>query len=95
MKKTNLIFVTFLGAGYIKFASGTFASLFTSIIFFYLFRFYISIERFPILCLIIILFFVYSFRGLQKSNVYVVIRNSVGGVLLPGAQTFLLLFNTQ
>ena len=65
IKKINLIFVTFLGTGYIKIAPGTFASLFTSIIFFYLFRFYISIERFPILCLIIILFFVYSLYAIQ------------------------------
>ena len=34
MKKVNLVFVTFFGTGYIKIASGTFASLFTSIIFF-------------------------------------------------------------
>ena len=65
MKKINLIFVTFLGTGYIKFASGTFASLFTSIIFFYLFRFYISIEHFPILGLIIIFFFVYSLYAIE------------------------------
>ena len=65
MKKTNLIFVTFLGAGYIKFASGTFASLFTSIIFFYLFRFYISIEHFLILCLIMILVFTYSLYAIK------------------------------
>ena len=64
-KKINLIFVTFLWVGYIKVASGTFASFITSIIFFYLFRFYISIEHFPILCLIIILFFVYSLYAIQ------------------------------
>ena len=65
MKKINLIFVTFLGAGYIKFASGTFASLFTSIIFFYLFRFYISIEHFPILCLTMILVFTYALYAIK------------------------------
>ena len=65
IKKINLIFVTFLGIGYIKIAPGTFASLFTSIIFFYLFRFYISIEQFPILCLIIISFFVYSLYAIK------------------------------
>ena len=65
IKKINLIFATFLGIGYIKIASGTFASLFTSIIFFYLFRFYISIEQFPILCLIIISFFVYSLYAIK------------------------------
>ena len=65
MKKTNLIFVTFLGAGYIKFASGTFASLFTSIIFFYLFRLYISIEHFLFLCLAMILVFTYSLYAIK------------------------------
>ena len=65
IKKINLIFVTFLGIGYIKIASGTFASLATSIIFFCLFRFYISIEHFPILGLIIISFFVYSLYAIE------------------------------
>ena len=66
IKKINLIFVTFLGIGYIKIASGTFASLVTSIIFFCLFRFYISIEHFPFLCLIIIFFFVYSLYAIES-----------------------------
>ena len=65
VKKLNLIFVTFLGVGYIKLASGTFASLFTSIIFFYLFRLYISIEHFLILCLIMILVFTYSLYAIK------------------------------
>ena len=65
IKKINLIFVTFLGIGYIKIASGTFASLVTSIILFCLFRFYISIEHFPILGLIIISFFVYSLYAIE------------------------------
>ena len=65
IKKINLIFVTFLGIGYIKIAPGTFASLVTSIIFYCLFRFYISIEQFPILCLIIISFFVYSLYAIK------------------------------
>ena len=66
IKKVNLIFVTFLGIGYIKIAPGTFASLFTSIIFFCLFRFYISIEHFAILCLIIIFFFIYSLYAIKR-----------------------------
>jgi phosphatidylglycerophosphatase A len=66
IKKINLIFVTFFGIGYIKIASGTFASLATSIIFFYLFRFYISIEHFLILCLIIIFFFIYSLYAIES-----------------------------
>ena len=65
IKKINLIFVTFLGAGYIKLAPGTFASLFTSIIFFYLFRFYISIEYFPILCVTMICVFTYSLYAIK------------------------------
>ena len=65
IKKINLIFATFFGVGFIKIIPGTFASLFTSIIFFYLFRFYISIEHFPILCLIIIFFFVYSLYAIE------------------------------
>ena len=65
VKKINLIFVTFFGAGYIKLASGTFASLFTSIIFFYLFRFYISIEHFLILCLTMIFVFTYSLYAIK------------------------------
>ena len=64
-KKINLIFVTFLGIGYIKIASGTFASLVTSIIFFYLFRFYLSIEDFSILCIIMIFVFIYSFYAIK------------------------------
>ena len=65
IKKINLIFVTFLGIGYIKIAPGTFASLVTSIIFYCLFRFYISIEHFPILGLIIIFFFIYSLYAIK------------------------------
>ena len=64
-KKINLIFVTFLGVGYIKIFPGTFASLITSIIFFYLFRLYISIEHFLILCLIMILVFTYSLYAIK------------------------------
>ena len=66
IKKINLIFVTFLGAGYIKLAPGTFASLFTTIIFFYLFRFDISIEYFFILCLVMILVFAYSLYAIKN-----------------------------
>ena len=65
IKKINLIFVTFFGIGYVKIASGTFASLATSIILFCLFRFYISIEYFPILVLIIISFFIYSLYAIE------------------------------
>ena len=65
IKKINLIFVTFLGVGYIKTAPGTFASLITSIIFFYLFRLYISIEHFLFLCLAMILVFTYSLYAIK------------------------------
>ena len=65
IKKINLIFVTFFGIGYIKIASGTFASLVISIIFFYLFRLYISIEHFLFLCLAMILVFTYSLYAIK------------------------------
>ena len=65
IKKINLIFVTFFGVGYIKIASGTFASLVISIIFFYLFRLYISIEHFLFLCLATILVFTYSLYAIK------------------------------
>ena len=65
LKKINLLFVTFLGTGYIKIAPGTFASLFTSVIFFYLFSLYISIEYFQILCLAILFVFIYSLYAIK------------------------------
>ena len=65
IKKINLFFVTFFGVGYIKIASGTFASLVISIIFFYLFRLYISIEHFLFLCLAMILVFTYSLYAIK------------------------------
>jgi len=66
IKKINLIFVTFFGTGYIKFVPATFASLFTSIIFFYFFRFYISIGSFLILCLTMIFIFTYSLYAIKN-----------------------------
>ena len=65
IKKINLIFVTFLKIGYIKIAPGTFTSLVISIIFFYLFRLYISIEHFLFLCLAMILVFTYSLHAIK------------------------------
>jgi phosphatidylglycerophosphatase A len=66
IKKINLIFVTFFGIGYIKIASGTFASLVTSIIFFYLFRSYIAIDYFQILCLATLFVFIYSLYAIKN-----------------------------
>ena len=88
-KKINLIFVTFFGVGYIKIAPGTFASLITSIVFFYLFRLYISIEYFLILCLIPILVFIYSLYAIktienefeQKDAKQIVIDEVVGQLI--------------
>ena len=65
IKKINLIFVTFFGVGYIKIAPGTFASLITSIIFYYLFSFYISIKHFPNLCFIMVFVFAYSLYAIE------------------------------
>jgi len=65
IKKINLLFVTFLGTGYIKIASGTFASLFTSIILFYLFRSAVSISQFQILSIITLCIFIYSLYAIE------------------------------
>ena len=64
-KKVNLLFVTFFWTGYIKIASGTFASLFTSIIFFYLFRSYIPINYFQFLCFATLFVFIYSLYAIK------------------------------
>ena len=64
-KKINLILSTFFGVGFIKVASGTFASLITSIIFYFLFSFYISIEHFPNLCFIMVFVFAYSLYAIE------------------------------
>ena len=66
MRKINLALVTFLGTGYIKITPGTFASLFTAIILFYLFKLINSIEYFSIFCLVVFLIFIYSFYAIQK-----------------------------
>ena len=55
-----------MGVGYIKIAPGTFASLITSIILFYLFRSSILIEDFSIICVIIIFFFFYSLYAIES-----------------------------
>ena len=55
-----------MGVGYIKIAPGTFASLITSIILFYLFRSSILIEDFSIICVIIIFFFFYSLHAIES-----------------------------
>ena len=55
-----------MGIGYIKIAPGTFASLITSIILFYLFRSSILIEDFSIICVIIIFFFFYSLYAIES-----------------------------
>ena len=66
IKKINLIFVTFFGTGYIKVASGTFASLLTSIILFYLFRSFITIKIGQILCLLFLFIFIYSLFAISN-----------------------------
>ena len=65
IKKINLLFVTFFGTGYIKIASGTFASLFTSVILFSLFRSSILNEYFLILCITTLLVFIYSLYAIK------------------------------
>ena len=65
IKKINLLFVTFFGTGYIKIASGTFASLFTSVILFSLFRSSILNEYFLILCITTLFVFIYSLYAIK------------------------------
>ena len=66
MRKINLALITFLGTGFIKIIPGTFASLFTLIILFYLFRSISSLEYFLLFCLIIFLILIYAFFAIQK-----------------------------
>ena len=65
IKKINLLFVTFFGTGYIQIGSGTFASLFTSVILFSLFRTSILNEYFLFLCITTILIFFYSLYAIK------------------------------
>ena len=65
IRKINLLFVTFFYTGYIKIASGTFASLFTSIILFYLFRSSISIDYFHIISIATFFIFIYSLFAIK------------------------------
>ena len=62
-KKFNLLFVTFFYIGKIKYAPGTFASLITCIIFLLL----ISIFSFPVIFLITLTIFFYSFLAINNS----------------------------
>ena len=66
ISRINLIFVTFLGVGYIKFAPGTFASLFASILFFCLFNYFISITSFYFLCIFMLIIFIYSLYAIKN-----------------------------
>ena len=66
ISRINLIFVTFLGVGYIKFAPVTFASLFASILFFCLFNYFISITSFYFLCIFMLIIFIYSLYAIKN-----------------------------
>lgn len=66
IRRINLLFVTFFGTGYINIASGTFASLFTTLILFYLFRSSILIEHFLILCAATLIVFIYSLYAIKN-----------------------------
>ena len=63
IKKFNLLFVTFFYIGKIKYAPGTFASLVTCLVFLLL----ISIFSFPVLFLITLTIFCYSFLAINNS----------------------------
>ena len=62
-KKFNLLFVTFFYIGKIKYAPGTFASLVTCLVFLLL----ISIFSFPVIFLITLTIFCYSFVAINNS----------------------------
>ena len=62
-KKFNLLFVTFFYIGKIKYAPGTFASLVTCLVFLLL----ISIFSFPVIFLITLTIFCYSFLAINNS----------------------------
>ncbi len=90
IKKINLAFITFLGTGFIKLAPGTFASLFISIISYYLFKFYILIDYFKIVCLgffLIILYAVFAIQNLKKKFSQIdakeIVIDEVIGQLIP------------
>ena len=63
IKKINLIFLTFFMIGKIKYAPGTFASVFSCILFFLL----TYIFSFASILIIITLFFIYSFIAINNS----------------------------
>ena len=63
IKKFNLLFVTFFYIGKIKYAPGTFASLVTCFVFLLL----ISILSFPVIFLITLTIFCYSFLAINNS----------------------------
>ena len=62
-KKFNLLFVTFFYIGKIKYAPGTFASLVTCLVFLLL----ISFFSFPVIFLITLTIFCYSFLAINNS----------------------------
>ena len=64
IKSFNILFVTFFGIGKIKFAPGTFTSLITSVILFYLFQI-LDLPNLLILCSLLIIFF-YSFFAVHE-----------------------------
>ena len=63
IKKLNILFLTFFMIGKIKYAPGTFASVFSCILFFLL----TYIFSFTSILIIITLFFIYSFIAINNS----------------------------
>ena len=85
-KKFNLLFVTFFYIGKIKYAPGTFASLVTCLVFLLL----ISIFSFPVIFLITLTIFCYSFLAINNSfdefrseDPQEIIMDEVVGQMLP------------
>jgi len=64
INKFNYIFVTLCGLGKIKYAPGTFASLFTTIVLFYLFH--IIKLSYIIIFIILFIIFIYSFYAVKS-----------------------------
>jgi phosphatidylglycerophosphatase A len=71
INKINLFFVTFFGIGYLKFASGTFASIITSILLFISFH----VLNIPSNIILIFLFFIFFYSFYAVSSYIKKIKN--------------------
>ena len=65
INRINLLIVTFFYTGYIKIIPGTFASLFTSIILYFFFKYFFSFEFFLFFLSVILFVFIYSLYAIK------------------------------